>query len=194
MVYTMIYVMIYIMVYTMIYMHAYALLIYTIISGARSHDLWRNTPEGICHWAKIQRQTCARYSKFIWRPNDTRQRCCRAIGFCLVMMLMLQSGSHTSIASHPAQPHGAARATVACVRTRPSSEQPYTGIPTCSRFTVTIPRQAWVKINTNYDSSRRRPSSTRTDVMGLPADRSVGWKPTVAGCNGPVWRYPNIHC
>jgi hypothetical protein len=23
-------------------------------------------------------------------------------------------------------------------------------------------------------------------VMGLPADRSVGRKPTVAGCNGPV--------
>jgi hypothetical protein len=37
-------------------------------------------------WAKIQRQTCARYSKFIWwRPNDTRQCCCRAIGFCLVI-------------------------------------------------------------------------------------------------------------
>jgi len=60
MVYTMIYMMICIMVYTMIYMHVYALLIYTVISGAKSHDLWRNT--GICHWAKRQRQTCARYS------------------------------------------------------------------------------------------------------------------------------------
>jgi hypothetical protein len=103
MVYTMIYIMIYFIVYIIIYMHVYALLIYTVISGARSHELWRNT--GICHWAKIQRQTCARYSKFICcRPNDTRQCCCRAIGFCLVMMLKLQSGSHTSIASHSAAP------------------------------------------------------------------------------------------
>jgi hypothetical protein len=87
----------------MIYMHVYALLIYTVISGARSHDLWRNT--GICHCAKIQRQTCARYSEFIcWRPNYTRQCCCWAIGFWLVMMLMLHSGSHTSIASHPTPP------------------------------------------------------------------------------------------
>ena len=35
MVYTMIYMMICIMAYTMIYMHVYALLIYTVISGAR---------------------------------------------------------------------------------------------------------------------------------------------------------------
>ena len=105
MVYTMIFMMICIMVYTMIYMHVYDLLIYTVISRAKSYDLWRNT--GICHWAKRQRQTCARYSEFIcWRPNDTRRCCCRAIGFCLVMMLpvMLQSGSHTNIASHPAGP------------------------------------------------------------------------------------------
>jgi hypothetical protein len=103
MVYTMIYIMMFIMVYTMTYVHVYALLIYTVISGARSHDLWRNT--GICHWAKMQRQTCAKYSgkHVLDIPNDTRQCCCRAIGFCLVMMLMLQSGSHTCIASHPAQ-------------------------------------------------------------------------------------------
>ncbi len=39
MVYSMVYIMIYIMVYTMIYMHVYTLWIYTVISGARSHDL-----------------------------------------------------------------------------------------------------------------------------------------------------------
>jgi hypothetical protein len=38
-VYTMIYTMIYIMVYTMIYIHVYALLIYTVTSGARSHPV-----------------------------------------------------------------------------------------------------------------------------------------------------------
>jgi hypothetical protein len=41
-VYTIIYTMLFFMVnmvYTMIHMHIYALLIYTVISGARSHDL-----------------------------------------------------------------------------------------------------------------------------------------------------------
>jgi hypothetical protein len=38
-VYTMIYIMIYVMVCTMICMHVYALLVYSVISGARSHDL-----------------------------------------------------------------------------------------------------------------------------------------------------------